>query len=113
MRELLEKQKQLDKLVIETGREDPTLLEKAVALSVEAAELIDAAGYKWWVWSDNGREIDEKMVREEAVDVLHFLLSIFLSLRMNEDDIKKEYDKKWRKNLQRIEYALSGTDNRE
>ena len=106
MRELLEKQKQLDKLVIETGREDPTLLEKAVALSVEAAELIDAAGYKWWIWSDNGREIDERMVREEAVDVLHFLLSIFLSLRMNEDDIKKEYNKKWRKNFQRIEDAI-------
>ena len=45
-------------------------------------------------------------MREEAVDVLHFLLSIFLSLKMNEDDIKKEYDKKWRKNFQRIEDAI-------
>jgi dimeric dUTPase (all-alpha-NTP-PPase superfamily) len=110
MKELLQKQKQLDELVIETGRKDPTLLEKAVALSVEASELIDAAGYKWWVWSDNGREIDEKMVREEAIDVLHFLLSIFLSLGMDATAVKDEYTKKWRKNFQRIEDAISEKD---
>lgn len=44
------------------------------AIIVEAAELIDCLGYKWW----KHQEIDEANARVEIVDIWHFVMSYVL-----------------------------------
>lgn len=44
------------------------------AIIVEAAELIDCLGYKWW----KHQELDEANARVEIVDIWHFVMSYVL-----------------------------------
>ena len=56
------------------------LFDYILALHVEAVELLDCTSWKWW--SKEGKEnqyhklVDEKNAKVEAIDCLHFLMSI-------------------------------------
>jgi len=55
-----------------------------LAMSQEVSELIDCFNWKWW---KNPKEIDKEATTEEIVDILHFLLSAYLQLGLNADEI--------------------------
>jgi dimeric dUTPase (all-alpha-NTP-PPase superfamily) len=98
MQELLELQKELDE-EISKHFNDPSILQIATALSVEASELIDACGLKYW--KKKPQKSREEII-EEGIDVLHFLLSFFNHLGLNEDEIKRAYKAKWGVNFKRL-----------
>lgn len=68
------------------------------AMQHEVIELEDAFNWKHW---KNKKDIDWDNVREEAIDILHFLLSIFDDLEMSGDDVYNEYIKKNEENIKR------------
>ncbi len=61
------------------------------ALSQEVAELIDSVPWKWWA---KYQTFDEQNAKVEAIDILHFLISIFQVLGMSADDVFDIYCKK-------------------
>lgn len=55
---------------------------------IEAAELMDHIGWKWW----KKQELDLPQAQMEVVDILHFLLSWSMQWDMPVDDIVKLYN---------------------
>lgn len=70
---LLERQDEMNKIVDPNWRNQE--YEYYRAAWIECAELIDHYGYKWW----KKQTPDMEQVRLEIVDILHFVLSIYLS----------------------------------
>ena len=99
MDELLKWQAELDKSIIEKSSVIPTRKDLATALLVEAAELLESCSYKWW----KSEVLDDSAVKEEAIDVLHFLLSFFNKMGMDEDEVKWLYLNKRGVNFDRLE----------
>jgi len=100
LEELLKKQRELDQYIIEKhGLEGTDLLgDKVTALIVEAAELAnEIRGFKYW--SNKGPDYDK--AKEEYVDCLHFMLNIGNELFLNAEEIAKEYDRKYKINIER------------
>ncbi len=67
------------------------ILNYSRALSQEVSELIDSVPWKWWA---KYQEFDEQNAKVEAIDILHFLISIFQVLGMSADDVFEAYCKK-------------------
>lgn len=64
------------------------------AMWIEAAELTDLVGYKWW--KDLTKEPNQKQILLEVVDIFHFLLSdILLNNRYSANDVYNSL--KWAK----------------
>jgi dimeric dUTPase (all-alpha-NTP-PPase superfamily) len=61
------------------------------AMWIEAGELMDHVGYKWWKNID--APWDQKQVLLEVVDIFHFLLSDSMIRRKNANDLVSAY--KW------------------
>lgn len=61
------------------------------AMWIEAGELMDHVGYKWWKNID--AQYDKKQVLLEVVDIFHFLLSDSMIRRKNASDLVSAY--KW------------------
>ena len=95
LRELLRIQSDFQKIYFPI--EDIQFSSLASALACEAMEIWAASG-KWWY---KGSRIDEKKIKEESIDILHFLLGIWLKLGMTEDEIVELYRKKMKVNVQR------------
>lgn len=96
----------------------------AYQISDEARELEKCALTKWWVqeYKDGGElfktVLDKENAKIEAIDVLHFLMSVFQILGMTPDDIVEIYKKKHQKNIDRQNngYSIAGKtedDNQE
>lgn len=68
------------------------------SLQHEIIELEDEFNWKHW---KNEKEIDWNNVKEESIDILHFLLSIFDDLGMSGDEVYNEYIKKNEENIKR------------
>lgn len=78
------------------------------ALQAEAAELKDCCHWKWWskdVKADPSLMFtgirDEGNAKIEAIDILHFLISIFQVLDMTPEDILEVYRLKHGANMKR------------
>lgn len=69
----------------------------ASAIACESMEIWAASG-KWWY---RNQHADIEKIKEESVDILHFLLGLWLKLEMNEHEIAGLYKKKMRVNIQR------------
>ncbi len=63
----------------------------SVAVIHEAVELQRLTNWKWW---KKPHEFNEKLAREELIDILHFVIQIALELNMDADDLIKEYKSK-------------------
>ena len=98
MNELLKWQAELDESIIKKSSVAPTSKDLATALLVEAAELLESCGYRWW----KSEVLDDSAMKEEAIDVLHFLLSFFNKVEMDEDEVKRLYLKKRGVNFNRL-----------
>ncbi len=68
------------------------------AIQQECAELTDAFPWKWWA---KYQQEDLQNAREEAVDILHFLISVFQLLDMDAGDVYRAYRQKMDVNLAR------------
>jgi len=90
----------------------------------EARELQKCALTKWWVqeYKDGGElfktVLDKDNAKIEAIDILHFLMSVFQILDMTPDDIVEIYKMKHQKNIDRQAngYSIAGKtedDNQE
>ena len=83
---------------LEDVTDDEWVQKFALALIVEAGELLDAAHFQWW---KNPRPIDREHLKEEAVDVFHFAVSIALAAGMDAQELFERYQSKNRENIAR------------
>lgn len=78
-----------------------------LAIIAEVCELMAALGYKWWSTKNhnwvNVREDVVKNIREEYVDILHFIISLGQTLGLNVSEILDEYKEKNKENYARQE----------
>jgi dimeric dUTPase (all-alpha-NTP-PPase superfamily) len=98
MEEFLRLQAELDSYVAQVRRVEVKPIELCRAIIHETVELEDELGWKWW---KTRKEADLFKVKEEAIDVLHFLLSLFLKLGMDAEEVRKLYKQKWQINMNR------------
>ena len=75
----------------------------ASAIACESMEIWAAIG-KWWY---KNQHADIEKIKEESIDIFHFLLGLWLKLEMNEHEIVNLYEKKMRVNIQRQERKYS------
>ena len=83
---------------LEDVTDDEWVQKFALALIVEAGELLDAAHCQWW---KNPRPIDREHLKEEAVDVFHFAVSVALAAGMDARELFERYQSKNRENIAR------------
>lgn len=83
---------------INDGEVDPETFEQVLsswinahcnAMQVELSEVLEEAQYKWW--KTYTEPINQDKVKEELIDVFHFLLGLMIKLKMSPDDIVKAY----------------------
>lgn len=78
-----------------------TWMQKEVlAIISELAELLNEVNFKWW---KNPKKVDTNAVKEELVDILHFLISACIKAGFSADDIYLAYLEKNRENFLRQE----------
>ena len=107
---IFELQKALDKEIWNNALErrdavELPLVEQKVfglctAIIHEAAELQRLLNWKWWKVPV---KFDHKAAKEESIDILHFVVSLLITLGMTPADILSEYEKKNKINHQRQE----------
>lgn len=68
------------------------------AILHEVVELQRETGFKWW---KQEKLVDYAKVREECIDIWHFLVQLSLEVGLSPDDLYKEYLKKNRENKER------------
>ena len=68
------------------------------AIIDEASEIKDHLNWKPW---KNDKIIDMEEVKEESIDLLHFLLDIFNKLEMNSYEVVERYNTKHQENIDR------------
>lgn len=98
LEEIFACQKELDEF-IKTARkldftEEEWVQKKSLALINEVSELLNEVNYKWW---KNKKEVDKSKVKEELVDVLHFLIGMMIDVGASAEEI---YDIYMRKNAE-------------
>jgi dimeric dUTPase (all-alpha-NTP-PPase superfamily) len=71
---------------------------ETLAMVSELAELIDEVNFKWW---KNPKEIDHGAVKEELVDILHFLVSMCIKTGMDANELYGRYIEKNKENFDR------------
>lgn len=69
-----------------------------LALMSEMTEVLDEVNYKWW---KNEREINERALKEEVVDMLHFMVSIALTAGLDARELFDIYLEKNEENFKR------------
>jgi len=68
----------------------------ASAIASEAMEIWSMTG-KWWY----KQKYDLDKIKEESIDIFHFLLGLWLKLGMNEKEVVKLYRDKMNVNIER------------
>jgi len=71
---------------------------QTLAMISELSELLDEVNFKWW---KNKKEVDEKLVKEELVDILHFFVSMCLVYDMDANEMFEMYMNKNKENFNR------------
>jgi len=110
--EIYEMQQNLNKYIgrdtVSSNIKQNWLFDYSEALEAEIRELKNCCLWKWWVkeFKDNQEDqfnkiIDFDNAKIEAIDCLHFLISIFQILDMSPNDIFEIYKKKYIVNIQR------------
>ncbi|MDN5346700.1 MAG: hypothetical protein PWP65_264 [Clostridia bacterium] len=71
---------------------------EVLAIVAELGELLEEVNYKWW---KDPHEINLEAIKDELVDILHFLISICLKLGINAEDLYRAYCQKNAENFRR------------
>lgn len=69
-----------------------------LAMLSELAEGLEATSFKWW---KNKKDLGEDYLKEEIVDMLHFLVSMALRSGMDADELYSRYVDKNKENFDR------------
>ena len=69
-----------------------------LALVSELGELLCEVNFKWW---KNPKEIDSAAIKEEIVDVVHFVISMARRAGMTSDELYEGYIAKNKENFDR------------
>ena len=69
-----------------------------LALLSEMAEALEGTDFKWW---KNKKEKDPDYLKEEIVDMMHFLISMALRAGMDADEFFDRYMAKNKENFDR------------
>jgi dimeric dUTPase (all-alpha-NTP-PPase superfamily) len=80
------------------------------AMQQELAELTDSVPWKWWA---KYQKYDEQNARVEAVDLLHFLISLFMILGMGPEDVVALYQQKHAVNMKRQDTGYAVKDEQD
>lgn len=103
--ELLEKQKELDgrirPLYIARHKKPEWTLKYTRALNHELMELEDWLPWKFWSKKHSSKEVDELELKYELIDIMHFLLSMFIIWDMTAEEISTLYLTKHNENIRR------------
>ena len=102
LEQLLTKQKELDDFIAERRKLDFSKEEwirrKCMALMCELTEVLEEVNYKWW---KNPKSDNDRRVKEEIVDVLHFFLGICNDAGLTADELFDGYMEKHEENRKR------------
>lgn len=71
---------------------------KSLALINEVSELVNEVNYKWW---KNAKTLDLPAIKEELVDILHFLVGMCVNVGMTSDEMFNIYYNKNKENFDR------------
>ncbi len=83
------------------------ILDHARAISQELAELTDSVPWKWWA---RYQKFDRENVLVEVVDILHFLVSMCVTMGVSSSDLFELYQKKHAVNMDRQEAGYTHKD---
>jgi Uncharacterized protein conserved in bacteria len=100
---IFELQAQFDEALIEKRnlkhiKPEEWIQKEVLAMVSELGELLNEVNFKWW---KNPKEIDYNAIKEELVDILHFLISMCLKVGITADDLYQTYLTKNRENFAR------------
>lgn len=97
-------QKELDDKIIKERNINFTKEEwvknEVLAIMSELAEILDEVNYKWW---KNPKEINEEALKEEVIDVIHFVISLSLKIGLSSNELFQVYLEKNKVNIKRQE----------
>ncbi|MDR2266884.1 MAG: dUTPase [Christensenellaceae bacterium] len=101
-------QKQFDDLVVERRNlhaisVDEWMQKGTLALMSELAELLSETNFKWW---KNPKELNYENIKEELIDILHFLTSACMKVGMDSKETYQRYINKNKENFNR-QYGVS------
>ena len=68
------------------------------AIIHECVELQRETNFKWW---KKQKELDISHIKEELVDIQHFLIQLAIELGMTPEELIEEYNKKLDENIER------------
>jgi len=76
---------------------------QTLAIVSELAELLNEVNFKWW---KNPKNLNNKNVKEELIDILHFFVGMCNRVGMTSDELFQIYLEKNKENFKR-QYGLS------
>lgn len=79
---------------------------ESLAMIDEIGELINETNFKWW---KNPKIVDKAAIKEELIDILHFLVSMCLRVDMTAQEMLEIYTAKNKENHNR----QNGTSEKE
>jgi len=102
---IFELQARFDKALIEKRnlghiKPEEWIQKEVLAMVSELGELLNEVNFKWW---KNPKEINYNAVKEELVDILHFLVSMCIKAGMTAQDLYQAYLAKNKENFNRQE----------
>lgn len=77
---------------------DEWVQKKCLAMISEISELLAEVNFKWW---KNKKELDYAAIKEELVDILHFLVGACINVGMSAEEMFDIYYKKNKENYDR------------
>ncbi len=78
--------------------EDEWVQKKCLAMISEISELLVEVNFKWW---KNPKELDYQAIKEEMVDILHFLVGMSVDVGMTAQEMFDIYYSKNKENYDR------------
>ena len=97
---IFEMQGALDRYIAEKRElnftDEEWVQKKCLAMISEISELLCEVNFKWW---KNPKELDYKAIKEEMVDILHFLVGMSVNVGMTAQEMFDIYYAKNKENF--------------
>lgn len=71
---------------------------ETLAMLSELSEVLDEVNFKWW---KNAKPVNEDALKEEIIDLMHFLVSMALDSGMDAQEFHARYCRKNQENFDR------------
>lgn len=103
LEKIFEMQNLLNKDIVERRNlehisKEEWIQKQTLAMISELSELLDEVNFKWW---KNKKPVDELLVKEELVDILHFFVSMCLVYGLDASELYQMYMDKNKENFNR------------